>query len=144
MFLFPLCSLSWMLSFVPNTSSRTIHLEDHTRLFLMLANTTSYPEDTLCSFYDASLNTACRTPLSKNGPVRRLRRLRGVNFWQIEDRHSPSHQLHTPDPEPSPPTPRSVEPMPEATDDRVWVPCRWTSGLLSWGHFIAQILFKLN
>ncbi|KAL0159361.1 hypothetical protein M9458_043086, partial [Cirrhinus mrigala] len=28
-------------------------LEDHTRLFLMLANTTSYPDDTLCSFHDA-------------------------------------------------------------------------------------------
>ncbi len=32
-------------------------LEDHTRLFLVLAHTTSYTDDVLCSFYDASLNT---------------------------------------------------------------------------------------
>ncbi|KAL0170460.1 hypothetical protein M9458_035056, partial [Cirrhinus mrigala] len=25
-------------------------------------NTTSYPDDVLCSFYDASLNTTCRVP----------------------------------------------------------------------------------
>ncbi|KAL0172993.1 hypothetical protein M9458_033304, partial [Cirrhinus mrigala] len=37
-------------------------LEDHTRLFLVLANHTSYPDDALCSFYEMSLNTTCRVP----------------------------------------------------------------------------------
>ncbi len=43
-------------------------LEDHTRLFLCVANATSYPDDALCSFYDASLNTASRALSSEDGP----------------------------------------------------------------------------
>ncbi len=43
-------------------------LEDYTRLFLLLANTTSYPDDALCSFYDASLNTASRALSPEDGP----------------------------------------------------------------------------
>lgn len=43
-------------------------LKDHTRLFLLLANTTSYPDDTLCAFYDASINIEFRAPSSKDGP----------------------------------------------------------------------------
>ncbi len=43
-------------------------LEDHTRLFLCVANATSYPGDVLCSFYDASLNTASRALSSEDGP----------------------------------------------------------------------------
>ncbi|KAL0199710.1 hypothetical protein M9458_002897, partial [Cirrhinus mrigala] len=31
-------------------------LEGHTRLFVFLANLTSYPDDALCAFYDASLD----------------------------------------------------------------------------------------
>ncbi len=34
-------------------------LEGHTRLFLVLANLTTYPDDVLCAFYSASLNIAC-------------------------------------------------------------------------------------
>uniref|UniRef100_A0A671M6G2 Voltage-dependent L-type calcium channel subunit beta-4 n=1 Tax=Sinocyclocheilus anshuiensis TaxID=1608454 RepID=A0A671M6G2_9TELE len=43
-------------------------LEDHIRLFLALAELTSYPDDALCAFYDTSLNTACRAPSSEDGP----------------------------------------------------------------------------
>ncbi len=43
-------------------------LEDHTRLFLCVANATSYPDDVLCTFYDASLNTASRALSSEDGP----------------------------------------------------------------------------
>ncbi len=43
-------------------------LEDHTRRFLLVANVTSYPDDTLCAVYDASLNTMCRALSSKDGP----------------------------------------------------------------------------
>ncbi|KTG47386.1 hypothetical protein cypCar_00038721 [Cyprinus carpio] len=43
-------------------------LEDHTRLFLALAELTIYPDDTLCAFYDANLNTACSVPSSEDGP----------------------------------------------------------------------------
>ncbi|KTF87732.1 hypothetical protein cypCar_00046815, partial [Cyprinus carpio] len=54
----------------PPAGSGDRSLEDHisVSLFLMLANTTSYPEDVLCTFYDASLNTACRAPSSEDGP----------------------------------------------------------------------------
>lgn len=38
------------------------------RLFLEVANYTSYPDDLLCSFYGASLNTACRVQSSEDGP----------------------------------------------------------------------------
>ncbi len=67
-------------------------LEDHTRLLLLQANTTSYPDDTLCAFYDACLN---RAPSSEDGP-------RGdfAAFvqWTLASA--------TPDPMPSPPSPR--------------------------------------
>ncbi len=43
-------------------------VEDLTILFLMLANATSYPDDPLCAFYDASLNTASRALSSEDGP----------------------------------------------------------------------------
>ncbi len=39
-----------------------------TRLFLVLASLTTYPDDALCVFYDASLNIACRAPSSEDGP----------------------------------------------------------------------------
>lgn len=41
-------------------------LEDHARLFLLLANTTGYPDEALCSFYDASLIPASRVPSPKD------------------------------------------------------------------------------
>ncbi|KAL0186293.1 hypothetical protein M9458_017963, partial [Cirrhinus mrigala] len=37
-------------------------LEGHTRLFLVLASLTSYLDDSLCAFYNASLTTTCRAP----------------------------------------------------------------------------------
>ncbi len=78
-------------------------LEDHTRLFLLLANATSYPDNALCSFYDASLNTASRA------------------LWTLARNRSPlticpvdDLARSTPDPEPSPPSPRvrSISPSP--------------------------------
>ncbi len=53
-------------------------LKDHTRLFLLLAHTTSYLDDALCTFYDASLNTASRA-LSSRWSSRGFHRLRGVD-----------------------------------------------------------------
>ncbi len=72
MFLFPLCVhmdpllRPEFLLLLLEQGERS--LEDHTGLFLMLANTTSYPDDALCSFYDASLNTASRALSSEDGP----------------------------------------------------------------------------
>ncbi len=43
-------------------------LKGHTRLFLVLASLTTYPDDALCAFYDASLNIECRAPSSEDGP----------------------------------------------------------------------------
>ncbi len=43
-------------------------LEEHTRLFLFVANTTSYQDNACCAFNDSSLNTACRALLSEVGP----------------------------------------------------------------------------
>ncbi len=80
-----------------------------TRPFLMLANATCYPDGTLCSFYNASLNTTCRALSSEDGP-------RG-DFaayveWTLARNGSPltvcpedDLARSTPDPEPSPPSP---------------------------------------
>ncbi len=96
-------------------------LEDHTRLFLMLANATCYPDGTLCSFYNASLNTTCRALSSEDGP-------RG-DFaayveWTLARNGSPltvcpedDLARSTPDPEPSPPSPCGAKHQPEPTDD---------------------------
>ncbi len=93
-------------------------LEDHTRLFLLLANATSYPDNALCSFYDASLNTASRALSSEDGPREDF-----VAFveWTLARNRSPlticpvdDLARSTPDPEPSPPSPRvrSISPSP--------------------------------
>ncbi len=96
-------------------------LEDHTRLFLALAELTSYPDDALCSLYDASLNTACRVLSSEDGP-----RAEFAAFveWILARNGSPltvsqedDLARSTPDPEPSPPSPRGAEHQPEPTDD---------------------------
>ncbi len=96
-------------------------LEDHTRMFLALAELTSYPDDALCSFYEASLNTACRALSSEDGP-----RAEFAAFveWTLARNGSPltlsqedDLARSTPDPEPSPPSPRGVEHQPEPTDD---------------------------
>ncbi len=96
-------------------------LEDHTRLLILLAHTTSYPDDALCAFYDASLNTACRALSSEDGP-----RAEFAAFveWTLARNGSPftvstedDLARSTPDPVPSPPSPRCVERMPEPTAD---------------------------
>ncbi|KAL0146581.1 hypothetical protein M9458_058212 [Cirrhinus mrigala] len=43
-------------------------LEGYTTMFQLVAHATSYPNDALCAFYDASLNTSCRAPSSEDGP----------------------------------------------------------------------------
>ncbi len=96
-------------------------LEDHTGLFLMLANTTSYPDDALCSFYDASLNTASRALSSEDGPREDFA---AFVEWTLARNGSPltvspedDLARSTPDPEPSPPSPRGAEHQPKPTDD---------------------------
>ncbi len=96
-------------------------LEDHTRLFLCVANATSYPDDTLCSFYDASLNTASRALSSEDGPREDFA---AFVEWTLARNGSPltvspedDLARSTPDPEPSPPSPHGKEHQPEPTDD---------------------------
>ncbi len=43
-------------------------LEDHTEDFVFLANYTHYPDNCLCSYYLAGLNTSTRAQLSGDGP----------------------------------------------------------------------------
>ncbi|KAL0188182.1 hypothetical protein M9458_015281, partial [Cirrhinus mrigala] len=47
---------------------RSLSLEDHTRLFVEIANFTQYPDYCLCTFYKTSLNDECRVRLSGDGP----------------------------------------------------------------------------
>ncbi len=93
-------------------------LEDHTRLFRFLTNTTSYPDDTLCSLYDASLNTACRALSSEDGPREDFA---AFVEWTLARNGSPltvsqEDDLARSTPEPSPPSPRGTEHQPEPTD----------------------------
>ncbi len=96
-------------------------LEDHTRLFLLITNTTSYPDDALCSFYDASLNTASRALSSEDGPQKDFA---AIGEWTLASKGSPLPICHvdnlarsTSDPVPSPPSHRCMERMPEPTTD---------------------------
>ncbi|KAI2659517.1 ATP synthase subunit a [Labeo rohita] len=87
-------------------------LEGFTVLFQLVAHTTSYPDDALCAFYDASLNASCRAPSSEDGP-----RADFTAFveWTLA-RNKPSFSAcsmenlasATPDPEPSQPPPRQI------------------------------------
>ncbi|KAI2660092.1 Opioid growth factor receptor [Labeo rohita] len=98
-------------------------LEGYTIMFQLVAHTTSYPDDALCAFYNASLNASCRAPSSKDGP-----RADFAAFveWTLA-RNKPSFPAcslkslasATPDPEPSQPPPRHAEhePEPEPTTD---------------------------
>ncbi len=93
-------------------------LEDHTRLFRFLANTTSYPDDALCSLYDVSLNTACRALSSEDGPREDFA---AFVEWTLARNGSPltvsqEDDLARSTPEPSPPSPRGTEHQPEPTD----------------------------
>ncbi|KAI2656954.1 Protein translocase subunit SecA [Labeo rohita] len=97
-------------------------LEGFTVMFQLVANTTSYPDDALCAFYDASLDASCRAPSSEDGP-----RADFAAFveWTLA-RNKPSFSAcsmenlasATPDPEPSQPPPRHAEHEPEPTADR--------------------------
>ncbi|KAL0153012.1 hypothetical protein M9458_051682, partial [Cirrhinus mrigala] len=88
-------------------------LKGFTVMFQLVANTTSYPDDALCAFYDASLNASCRAPSSEDGP-----RADFAAFveWTLA-RNKPSFPAcsmenlasATPDPEPSQPPPRHAE-----------------------------------
>ncbi len=102
-FLFPLCVSLWIPS-----------LEGHTRMFLVLASLTTYPDD-------ASLNIACRAPSSEDGPWANIAAFvewtlarNGYPFSTCSQEHLASA---TPDPVPSPPSPHCVERMPEPTAD---------------------------
>ncbi len=121
-FLFPLCSmdpLSHPEYLLLEQGERL--LEGHTRLFLVLAALTSYPDDGLYAFYDASLKISCRALSSEDGP-----RANFTTFveWTLARNGSPFPACSqenlasaTPDPVPSPPSPRCTERMPEPTAD---------------------------
>ncbi|KAI2664270.1 Major cell-surface adhesin PAc [Labeo rohita] len=96
-------------------------LEGFTVMFQLVAHTTSYPDDALCAFYDASLNAACRAPSSEDGP--RADFASFVEWTLARNRSSfPACSLEnlasvTPDPDPNKPPPRPAEYQPKPTDD---------------------------
>ncbi|KAI2644845.1 Accumulation-associated protein [Labeo rohita] len=96
-------------------------LEGYTIMFQLVAHTTSYPDDALCAFYNASLNTSCRAPSSEDGP--RADFAAFVEWTLARNKPSfPACSLEslasaTPDPEPSQPPPRHAEHEPEPTAD---------------------------
>ncbi len=106
-------------------------LEGYTRLFLVFANLSSYPDDALCAFYDASLNSVYRAQSSEEGPQ--------ANFaafvewtWRDTDPRSPSVPrgispvpLRTQCPAHHFPAARSACPSPLLTE--TWSPLRPTS-----------------
>ncbi len=90
-------------------------LEDHTRLFRFLANTTSYPDDALCSFYDASLNTVCRALSSEDGPREDFAAF-AESSSQFPKRMISPDPLQTQSPAHHLPTVRSISPSPPMTE----------------------------
>ncbi|KAL0201260.1 hypothetical protein M9458_004447, partial [Cirrhinus mrigala] len=91
----------------------------------LVANTTSYPDDALCAFYDASLNASCRAPSSEDGPRADFaafvewtlaRNKLSFSVCSMENLASA-----TPDPEPSLPASRHAEfePEPRATEPEI-------------------------
>ncbi|KAI2652954.1 Gasdermin-E [Labeo rohita] len=96
-------------------------LEDHTTDFVFLTNYTHYPDNCLCSFYFAGLNTTTRAQLSGDGPRESFA---AYVEWVLvscnssltvdfaDDDTSP-----TLDPEPSLPSPQFAEHEPEPTVD---------------------------
>ncbi len=96
-------------------------LEGHTRLFLVLASLTTYPDNALCVLYNASLNSLNRTPSSEDGPQANFATFvewtlvrNGSLFPACSQENIASS---TSDPVPSPPSPRCAERMPEPTTD---------------------------
>ncbi|KAI2645048.1 Titin [Labeo rohita] len=90
-------------------------------MFQLIGHTTSYPDDALCAFYDASLNASSRAPSSEDGP--RADFAAFVEWTLARNKPSfPACSLEnlasaTPDPEPSQPPPRHAEHEPEPTTD---------------------------
>ncbi len=80
-------------------------LEGHTRLFLVLASLTTYPDNALCEFYDASLNIAYRAPSSEDGPRANFAAFVEGPLWT----HCPAHHL---------PAVRSACPSPPLMESR--------------------------
>ncbi len=82
---------------------------------------TSYPDDARCAFYDTSLNTACRALSSEDGPREDFA---AFVEWTLVRNGSPltvcpedNLARSTPDPVPSPPSPRCADRLPEPTAD---------------------------
>ncbi len=97
-------------------------LEDHTRLFLCFADATSYPDNALCSFYDASLNTASRRCRPKM-VLERISPPSWSGLWRETNRYSPfapwmilPHPLLTQSPAHHLPAVRSISPNPPMTE----------------------------
>ncbi|KAI2650713.1 Protein PHOTOPERIOD-INDEPENDENT EARLY FLOWERING 1 [Labeo rohita] len=97
-------------------------LEDHTTDFVFLTNYTHYPDNCLCSFYFAGLNTTTRAQLSGDGPRESFAAYvewvlvscnSSLTMDFADDDTSP-----TLDPEPSQPSPQFAEHEPEPTVDR--------------------------
>ncbi|KAL0159660.1 hypothetical protein M9458_043385, partial [Cirrhinus mrigala] len=94
----PFDAISRLEYLLPPAGAGERLLDDYTRLFVALANFTSYPDYVFCSFYDASLNTACRTA--------RFHHLRVDTAKECISVHS----LSTCNQEPSPPSDHKPEP----------------------------------
>ncbi|KAL0161536.1 hypothetical protein M9458_045261 [Cirrhinus mrigala] len=94
-------------------------LEGYTIMFQLVAHTTSYPNDALCAFYDASLNASCRAPSSEDGPRADFDAF--VEWTLARNRSSfPACSMKnlagaTPGPEPSQPPPKHAEHAHEPT-----------------------------
>ncbi len=93
-------------------------IEDHIRLFLLLANATSYPDDALCAFCDGSMNTTLLSAVVRRWSSRGFCHLCVLDSgekwiaWLISPdpllTQSPAHHL---------PTVRSISPSPPMTEN---------------------------
>ncbi len=84
-------------------------LEDHTKDFMFLSNYTHYPDNCLCSFYQAELNTSTWAQLSGDGPRESIA---AFIEWVVVSCESKL----TVDPEPSQLPPQGAE-LPEPNAD---------------------------
>ncbi|KAI2643000.1 Pullulanase A [Labeo rohita] len=75
-------------------------LEGYTIMFRLVAHTTSYPDDVLCAFYNASLNASCRNKPSF--PTCSLENLASATPDPEPSQLPPRHAEHEPEPEPEP------------------------------------------
>ncbi len=95
-------------------------LEDHTEDFVFLSNYMHYPDNCLCSFYQAGLNTSIRAQLSGDGPRESLAAF--IEWvlvsckWKLTVDIADDDTSPTLDPEPSQLPPHGAE-LPEPTTD---------------------------